>query len=249
MNVVSFDKYAYAGNNPIKFNDPSGHAPEWFDWVEGAAYQYANNMSMGQVEQIADSLGVCMDCNVSDAYREGQQAGQNASVVVASVEEVTGSFVAAAGAAGVGPTTGGGLACAAATEGVCAIPAGGALIVEGVMVVGGAAIAGQGVGVAAFAKNNTVNGGNDRALWKVTRENSSRVVQNDKFGSFYKSKSDGRWWVKDNAGHGGVVWKVYEETSKGLEWVADADEYGDFIDNKHKGPIGDFIPWDELHGK
>jgi hypothetical protein len=52
--------------------------------------------------------------------------------------------------------------------------------------------------------------------------------------------------AKDNAGHGGSVWKVFDETSKSLEWKADADRYGDFIVGKHKGPTGTSIPFSEL---
>jgi hypothetical protein len=63
---------------------------------------------------------------------------------------------------------------------------------------------------------------------------------------FYKSVSDGLWWTKDLAGHGGSVWKVYRETAAGLEWRFDADQYGDQIIGKWKGGVGRFIPWKEL---
>ena len=63
---------------------------------------------------------------------------------------------------------------------------------------------------------------------------------------FYKSKSDGLWWVKDQTKHGGSFYKVYKETNKGLEWHKDADKYGNFIINKHKSDVGIFIPWKEL---
>jgi hypothetical protein len=54
--------------------------------------------------------------------------------------------------------------------------------------------------------------------------------------------STGLYWSKDAAGHGGSVWKVYREGSDGLHWVADADQYGDFIVVKHKSDIGVLIP-------
>jgi RHS repeat-associated protein len=85
-------------------------------------------------------------------------------------------------------------------------------------------------------------------LWKLTRENSSRVLRHDKFGSFYKEKSGAYWWTQDNAGHGGSAFKVYKETPTGLEWTSDADQYGNFINNKHKGDVGRYIPWKDLHG-
>jgi RHS repeat-associated protein len=37
-----------------------------------------------------------------------------------------------------------------------------------------------------------------------------------------------------------------EKTNKGLEWFKDADEFGDFITNKHKGLTGTLIPWGQL---
>jgi hypothetical protein len=39
---------------------------------------------------------------------------------------------------------------------------------------------------------------------------------------------------------------VFDETSKSLEWKADADRYGDFIVGKYKGPTGTSIPFSEL---
>jgi hypothetical protein len=72
---------------------------------------------------------------------------------------------------------------------------------------------------------------------------------NSKFGKFYKSKSDGLWWSKDTAGHGESAFKVFKENKKGLQWHRDADQFGDFITGKHKGPIGASIPWKQLSGK
>jgi hypothetical protein len=84
--------------------------------------------------------------------------------------------------------------------------------------------------------------------WSVTASGSSKVIKHDIFGKFYKSKSDGLWWAVDNAGHGGSAFKVFKETGKGLEWIADADRFGDFIAGKHKGPTGLIIPWGHLRG-
>jgi hypothetical protein len=55
--------------------------------------------------------------------------------------------------------------------------------------------------------------------------------------------------VFGSSGHGGSKWKVFEETSEGLKWRADADQFGDFILGKHKGPTGQMIPWSELGGR
>lgn len=39
------------------------------------------------------------------------------------------------------------------------------------------------------------------------------------------------------------MWKVYNEMGDGLHHLYDADQFGDFITAKHKGPVGRFIPW------
>lgn len=85
-------------------------------------------------------------------------------------------------------------------------------------------------------------------VWSMSKAGTEKVMQHATFGKFYKSKSDGLWWSKDNANHGGSEWKVFEETSKGLVWKADADKYGNFIIGKHKGDTGTFINWKTLKG-
>lgn len=85
-----------------------------------------------------------------------------------------------------------------------------------------------------------------RGLWKLSSEGAEVVKNHKKFGSFYKSSSDGLWWSVDMAGHGGSKFKVFKETKKGLVWISDADKFGDFIPNKHKSSVGTFIPWGQL---
>ncbi len=34
-----------------------------------------------------------------------------------------------------------------------------------------------------------------------------------------------------------------------LQWYRDADQFGDFIVGKYKGPTGQFIPWKQLNAK
>ena len=87
-----------------------------------------------------------------------------------------------------------------------------------------------------------------RGLWRISKEGTERVAEHGKFGKFYKSKSDGLWWSKDNAGHGGSAWKVFKESKSGLEWHRDADKFGNFIVGKHKGDTGMSIPWKQLSG-
>lgn len=40
------------------------------------------------------------------------------------------------------------------------------------------------------------------------------------------------------AGHGDSQWKIFTETRTGLEWHADADKNGTYIQGKHKGGTG-----------
>ena len=56
---------------------------------------------------------------------------------------------------------------------------------------------------------------------------------------------DGKYyWLDDLAQHGknGISkYKVFAKVGKSLEWRFDADMYGNFIEGKHKGPIGMII--------
>jgi len=70
---------------------------------------------------------------------------------------VVGTFIAAAGAAEISPTAGGGAACAIASGGICAVPTGAALVGEAGMVVAGSIQAGYGTGVIAYSKNKPVS--------------------------------------------------------------------------------------------
>ena len=70
-----------------------------------------------------------------------------------------------------------------------------------------------------FAKTSNLN--TIRGLWSLTKQGSSKVMKHPIRGLFYKSKSDGLWWVKDQTKHGGSFYKVYKETNKGLEWHKD----------------------------
>ncbi|WP_367322735.1 polymorphic toxin-type HINT domain-containing protein [Streptomyces sp. HUAS ZL42] len=97
------------------------------------------------------------------------------------------------------------------------------------------------------------NSGGDetRGPWKITPGKSLEIRRGGPFGAnYYKQAKDAAgnylWWSPDKAGHGSSAWKVYRETSKGLEWYADADEHGDFMSGKHKGKTGMFIPWKNL---
>jgi hypothetical protein len=97
-------------------------------------------------------------------------------------------------------------------------------------------------------KASASDGAKPRGLWNVERVD--KVVKwgnGKKAHTIMKDSKTGLWWSRDTAKHGGSEWKVYKETSKGLEHFADADKHGDFLTNKHKGDVGKFIPWRELN--
>jgi hypothetical protein len=72
-----------------------------------------------------------------------------------------------------------------------------------------------------------------RKFWKLTQEGAVAIkVHKGQYGKFYKSK-DELWWSDVKGNKHGDTFKVFKETNKGLEWIADADEYGQFIMNKH----------------
>lgn len=50
--------------------------------------------------------------------------------------------------------------------------------------------------------------------------------------------SKGYYWSEDLAGHGGSAFKVFRKVGRRLEWIHDADQYGNWIEDKHKGPHG-----------
>lgn len=87
--------------------------------------------------------------------------------------------------------------------------------------------------------------------WTIDPTKSTAVMRGGPFGAMYyqqvpDSKGNVYWWSPDKAGHGGSAWKVYRETATGLEWHADADANGDFMQNKYKGNTGKSISFKDL---
>ena len=89
--------------------------------------------------------------------------------------------------------------------------------------------------------------------WEVKeKQDADKISRHDKFGNFYRDPeqkfgNNRIWWSKDNARHGGAANKIFKETGRGLEHIADVDELGNVIP-KHKSPIGQKISWKELSG-
>jgi hypothetical protein len=86
----------------------------------------------------------------------------------------------------------------------------------------------------------------NKDLFGYIKVKADKKLRHKRFGNFYRDPKTKLWWSKDNAHHGGCLFKVFKETAKGLKWTFDADELGNQIIGKHKGPIGLFISYKEL---
>lgn len=149
---MAHDRYAAMNNNPLNYNDPTGHWPEWADYLLGIACQFTDDMSLGTFSAISGSL----DNNPSDAFQSGREDGRFLSTVVASTEQVVGAAAFAAGLTSMGPTGGGALAAALPTGGTSLVVGGVAITGEVAVTVGGAALGLHGGLVAAFSNRNPV---------------------------------------------------------------------------------------------
>jgi hypothetical protein len=75
---------------------------------------------------------------------------------------------------------------------------------------------------------------------------AKRKALHRKFKKFYKDPQTDLWWSKDNgSSHAGPHYKVFQERATYLEWIRDIDLLGKVME-KHKGPIGQIIPFKEL---
>lgn len=84
----------------------------------------------------------------------------------------------------------------------------------------------------------------DDDFFEKLKKRDGKKARHQYFGKFYRDETK-LWWSKSNADHAGPHYKVFQEGSRGLEWVHDVDLSGKIM-NKHKGPIGRFIPYKEL---
>ena len=86
----------------------------------------------------------------------------------------------------------------------------------------------------------------DNNFFESLKKRADKVCRSLRFGKLYRDSKTKLWWSKDKAHHGGSRYKVFREGSRGFEWEFDGDAMGKIIENKHKGPIGRFIPYKEV---
>jgi hypothetical protein len=119
------------------------------DYTFGAGLQFVDDMTFGFFGSIT---GIQWQ-NGGQAFQGGRRAGRTGSTIVGALELVIGGLMVEAGIKSIPPTAAAAATCGAATEGVCLVVGGPALVIEGTMVVGGAAVAGHG-GLVLFRNSN-----------------------------------------------------------------------------------------------
>ncbi|MCC8435252.1 hypothetical protein HP567_011920 [Brevibacillus sp. M2.1A] len=87
---------------------------------------------------------------------------------------------------------------------------------------------------------------NSTTPWDIKTGASSKIDYNINGSkvSAYQDPKTGLYWARDTEGHAGrdgqegKAYKVFEKRGNELRWVADADKYGNYLPNVHKGPTG-----------
>lgn len=58
--------------------------------------------------------------------------------------------------------------------------------------------------------------------------------------TLFRDTKDGSWYSADKTEHGGSSWKLFSESrsTEALEWIADLNDQGEIMKEKHKGSTG-----------
>jgi RHS repeat-associated protein len=182
---MSLHKYLYATNNPVRRTDPSGRDSPLCDnvfdceaisaisedfptFLGSAGYQLVNDQLWGFPDRL---IGSQWKPTESYSFWLGQQGGRRVSSVFNTALAAMGAADMASGVSLIPPTVAIGVPASVGTFGLGAIPTGGALVIEGGMVVKGAIEAGLCGSVLLYQGSNPLPGGGDRLrqIWEDRR--------------------------------------------------------------------------------
>ena len=86
--------------------------------------------------------------------------------------------------------------------------------------------------------HNTCSPKNTTTKWDINKYSKGRLKVRFQTKNL-TAQFDGKYyWLDDLTGHGDSAFKVFRKSGKYLEWISDADEFGNFIIGKHKSIVG-----------
>ena len=163
---VSWNKYVYTVNNPVRFTDPTGE--DNFDVINGFLNAVASNIFLG-AGRIESS---------NDDFTQGQLAGDYFSLALSTMEIGAGTNIAT-----------GGVACEVGTGGVCTAAAVPAIATGAVLVTHGVASGAVATENIANADNRFSSGGGKTGR----KSNADRVsVAQEKIKALKKEKAQAK---------------------------------------------------------
>jgi RHS repeat-associated protein len=149
--ATSFDRYAYSNNNPINYNDFSGHSAGWFgNFIYGFSAEFVRtNNWIGAITAPTVAQALAPSSYESNAMLAGRIVADLTTLAIGVTEIIGGGTIAGGGAVvGCGTTL-----CLASAP---AVAAGVAVIGAGVMTTTSGSV-GLGENLALFSKRNDKN--------------------------------------------------------------------------------------------
>jgi RHS repeat-associated protein len=250
-NPQTLNLYSYLRNSPPTDTDGDGHAGCNADGMTSVitftsrdlapGYMETNSVQPpctqpGIVDQISNAANKALDTTQQavNAFKQWATAPRDMGCMAkfAGVGTAAG-YVAGGTIGGIGGGAVGTLVEPGGGTIIGAVAGGAGLAAEGASVGGTAGIA---TGFVACRTSVGGGGGGGPKKWEITNPADKKVKNGH---TYLKDAKTGTWWSKDTAEHGGSAWKVYVEGPKGtLNWIADADEQGNYIVGKWKSSVG-----------